>query len=125
MHTQRCHPYRSEHVWSCPCHEYCEGGSCRGTSTFQSRVQGRIGVQDLPSQLAVGDAENLRLTAINVLAVPVFTSKATRLIAEGVQLASGELRLMLELTEFSILAMPAKMPMVAHLFTSVPHAVFQ
>lgn len=32
---------------------------------------------------------------------------------------------MLELTEFAVLAVTAEMPMIAHLFTGIPHAVLE
>lgn len=50
------------------------------------------------------------LTAVNVLAAFVLASQATRLVAQGIQLSGCKFRLVLEIAEFAILAVAAKMP---------------
>jgi hypothetical protein len=66
-----------------------------------------------------------RLTAINILAVARLARQATSLVAQSIQLARRELRLVLEGAELAILARAAEMEVVTHLFASLLHAGFE
>lgn len=65
------------------------------------------------------------LTAVDVLTVPVLTGQAASLVAQSIQLARRQLRLVLETAEVAVLAVAAEVPMVAHLLSDLFHAGFE